>query len=68
MSERSEKTYLNFRAEKKTNINFKKKDWCRYKGECKEDLNLHCLCWHCIHMGKFDVPHLIEENLENVKH
>lgn len=50
---------------RKINIILSKKDWCSYKGECKEGLNIKSLCWNCRWMNKFDIPALVGEILKN---
>lgn len=56
---------VEFRPEKKLNISFSKKDYCAYKFECKEHLNIKTLCWNCIWMEKFDVPEIIKGVIKN---
>jgi len=53
-----------FNGERKLNIEFKKKDYCAYTGDCKEYLNIKNLCWNCIWMEKFDVPTIIEGEIK----
>lgn len=42
------------------NIKFEKNDYCTFKGDCREYLNITTLCGHCIWMQKFDMPKLVE--------
>ena len=53
-----------FKAERRVNLKFERKDYCT----CKEYLNISTLCWNCIWMEKFDVPAIVEENIKNGKH
>ena len=57
-----------FKAEKKINLKFERKDYCAYEGTCREYLNISTLCWNCIWMEEFDVPAIIEENIKNGKY
>lgn len=57
-----------FKAERRVNIKFERKDYCAYEGICKEYLNIKTLCWNCIWMKKFDVPAIVEEEIKNGKH
>lgn len=57
-----------FKAERKINIRFGRKDYCTYMGTCRQHLNLKKLCWNCIWMEKFDVPAIVEEEIKNGKH
>ena len=53
-----------FKGERKLNIEFRRGDYCAYKGTCKEYLNIKTLCWNCIWMEKFDVPVIIEGEIK----
>jgi len=54
-----------FKAEKRFNIVLGIRDWCSYKGECRQDLNIASLCYNCKWMEKFDIPALIGEKLKD---
>jgi len=54
----------NFKVMKRTNLNLKKKDWCRYiySNECKEklDMNNH-LCSYCMYRELLDIPKMLRD-------
>ncbi len=49
---------------RKINIKLSKIDWCKYEGECREELNIKSLCWNCVWMQRFDIPTLVEEEIK----
>ena len=57
-----------FKPMQKISVKLDKNQWCTYKGECKEELNLTTLCWNCIWMQKYDIPALLEGEIKNGRH
>ena len=51
---------------KRVNLNLTKKDWCGYKGECLQHLNItNGLCYHCCWKIPIDIPAMIKERVKN---
>jgi len=51
---------------KRVNLDLTRKDWCSYKGECLQRLNVtNGLCYHCRYKIPLDIPKMIKEYLKN---